>query len=192
MQFIAVYGRRRVGKTYLVKNLIEGLNLTNIIITGLKDGSRDDQLNIFTKTLEKSFNLHFSIKPPVSWMEAFEQLTAIIEKNAKNKPFVIFLDELPWLATAKSGLIQALDHFWNTNWCNKSNLKLIICGSAASWMIDNIINSKGGLHNRITKILPLRAFTLYEVKEFLASRNIKLNNKQILDLYMVMGVYLFI
>lgn len=105
----------------------------------------------------------------------------------KNKKAIIFLDELPWLASKKSGLIPALDLYWNLHWSRLPNLILIVCGSAASWMLEHIVNSRGGLYHRITKRILLEAFDLKETKEFLKARSINLNHKQVLDLYMVLG-----
>jgi len=186
-ELIGIYGRRRVGKTHLVKILTQASFEHTLIITGLKDGQMSAQIDIFTRALEKTFKLLFRVMPPKNWMEAFELLTDAIEQNLVNKTIIIFLDELPWLATPKSDLLQALDHYWNTDWCYRQNVKCIVCGSAASWMLDNIINAKGGLHNRLTAIIHLRPFTLHETEKFLTLRGIFLNHKQLLDLYMVMG-----
>jgi len=114
-------------------------------------------------------------------------LTSLIRSVKKNKKIILFFDELPWLATKKSGFIQALDYEWNSEWSQIDNLILIVCGSAASWMLDNIINAKGGLHNRITSKLNLLPFNLYETAHYLKSKDIHLNQIQLLDLYMVMG-----
>jgi len=186
-EFIAVYGRRRVGKTCLIKYAIETEGLCSIEVTGLKDGNLRSQLNIFMRAFIKSFQPIYTLSIPCSWMEAFEILTKAIDQLPKKKPFVIFLDELPWLATAKSELLQALDHFWNTEWVNRPNLKLIVCGSAASWILDHIVNAKGGLHNRLTTSILLKPFQFQEVIEFLSSRSLKMSTAQILDIYLVMG-----
>ena len=186
-EFIAVYGRRRVGKTYLIKHSIENAKLNSIEVTGLKDGSLRNQLDIFMRAFEKAFQPIYALAPPVSWMEAFDLLTKAIDRLSKKKSFVIFLDELPWLATAKGGFLQALDHFWNTEWSNRPNIKFIACGSAASWILDNIVNAKGGLHNRLTASILLKPFNIQETVEFLNSRSIRMSAIQILDLYLVMG-----
>ncbi len=104
-----------------------------------------------------------------------------------SKKIILFFDELPWLATKRSLLLQNLDYFWNTKWSRMPQVKLIVCGSSASWIINNLINAKGGLHNRLTKTILLEPFDLPETKLFLKSRGIKLNNKHILDIYMAMG-----
>ena len=106
-EFIAVYGRRRVGKTFLIKHAIEESKLNSIIVTGLKDGSLHSQLEVFTRSFEKTFQPDYPLSAPESWMEAFSLLTKAMGRLPKNKPFVIFFDELPWLATAKSGFLQA-------------------------------------------------------------------------------------
>lgn len=185
-EFIAVYGRRRVGKTCLIRHVIESTKSKYIEVTGLKDGSLKDQLNIFITAVVETLNLEFSLARPASWMEAFKMLSSVILKH-KKKPFVIFLDELPWLATPKSRLLQALDHFWNTKWSRYPHVKLIVCGSAASWILDNLISAAGGLHNRLTDSILLKPFDLKETIEFLSSRSISVSPKQALEMYLVMG-----
>ena len=186
-EFISVYGRRRVGKTCLIKHAIESARLHFIEVTGLKDGNLHSQLDIFTRAFVKAFRPIYTLAPSTSWMKAFDMLTKAIDQLPKSKSFVIFLDELPWLATAKSGLLQALDHFWNTEWVNRPNIKLIVCGSAASWILDNIVNARGGLHNRLTMSILLKPFNIQESAEFLASRSLRMSATQILDLYLIMG-----
>lgn len=186
-EFIAVYGRRRVGKTCLIRDAIETAGCQTIEVTGLKDGKLHSQLELFLRAFVKAFAPLYPLARLTSWMMAFEMVTKAIDQLPKNRPFVIFLDELPWLATPKSGLLQALDHFWNTEWVNRPNIKLIVCGSAASWILDNIVNAKGGLHNRLTTSILLKPFNLEEVSEFLASRSFEMSRTQILDLYLVMG-----
>ena len=111
--------------------------------------------------------------------------TYLKTKVGKQK-IVLFFDELPWLATHKSGFLSAFGYFWNT-WAVKQNLVLVICGSAASWMIKRVVNNKGGLHNRITKRIYLEPFTLSETAAYLENRNIHFNQYQIVQIYMAMG-----
>ena len=186
-EFIAVYGRRRVGKTCLIKYAIESTQLLSIEVTGIKDGNMSSQLQIFLRAFVKTFKPVYTIAAPTSWIDAFDMMTKAIDQLPKKRPFIIFLDELPWLATPKSGLLEALDHFWNTEWVNRANVKLIVCGSAASWILDNIINTTGGLHNRLTTKILLKPFNLAETIAFLQSRSLKISANQILDLYLVMG-----
>ena len=120
-------------------------------------------------------------------MNAFEELTKAIEGLKTKLRVVLFFDELPWMATKRSKILQALDYYWNRRWSKNSRIKLIVCGSSASWIIKNIIYNKGGLHNRYTKSLLLKPFTLHETKMFLENNKINLNDKQVLLLYMVMG-----
>ncbi|HQS93152.1 MAG TPA: ATP-binding protein [Alphaproteobacteria bacterium] len=184
-EFVAVYGRRRVGKTYTIQQCLSHAGVY-FECTGTKDGNLHDQLLNFIKSFESTFYPKLSLKTPKSWREAFELLTLEIKKYPRQK-IVLFFDELPWLATRKSGLIQSLDYFWNTAWSKCPHVKLIVCGSAASWMLSHLINAKGGLYNRVTRPLLLEPFTLSETKDFLAQKKIKLTEKQILELYMVMG-----
>lgn len=185
-EFVAVYGRRRVGKTYLIRNSVAKKGLY-FECSGMKDGSLKEQLAHFTQKLANTFYPGLQLQPKKSWREAFEFLTDEIKKIPKSKKIIIFLDELPWLATPRSKLIQSLDYYWNTEWSQLKNCKLIVCGSAASWMLNNLINAKGGLYNRITKSILLQPFSLEETKKFLEFKKIKLSQIQIVELYMIMG-----
>ncbi|MES2802288.1 MAG: ATP-binding protein [Bdellovibrionota bacterium] len=183
-EMIALYGRRRVGKTYLVRSFFK-TQAAYLEIVGLKDGTLHQQLEIFTQALSEHFYSGIALQNPKNWQDAL----TLLDKEIKNlkKPLVIFLDELPWLATPKSHLLEQLDHFWNAKWSTNSHVKLILCGSAASWMIDNIVDAKGGLHNRLTDRLAIQPFTLKETEEYLKFQSIKLGRKQILELYMCLG-----
>lgn len=184
-EFIAIYGRRRVGKTFLVQQLMpnEGVYLE---CTGLKDGKLADQLANFIDKFSNLFYLGITLEKPNSWKKAFELVTNEAKKIPEKK-FIFFIDELPWLASPKSKLLQNLDYYWNSEWSKLDNFKLIVCGSAASWMLDNLINAKGGLYNRITRSILLEPFNLANTKKYLNYKNIKLTDKQVLDLYMVIG-----
>ncbi len=186
-EFIAIYGRRRVGKTYLVKNFVESMPCVFFHVTGIRKGSLKVQLAEFAKQIGATFYQGPSLIPRGSWMEAFEDLTQAVNTIPKGKKVVLFFDELPWMATPRSKLLTALELYWNRYWVFDDRLKLIICGSATSWIIENIINNRGGLHNRVTRTMQLRPFSLHEVDEFLKAYRIRLNHRQILDLYIVLG-----
>lgn len=185
--FVAVYGRRRVGKTYLIRHVFQNKNVLYFEATGLKDANLQQQLRQFVAAVSSCFYQQIPLKTPADWMEAFQILTSALESLPAKKKKVVFLDELPWFASPKSGFIQALDHFWNTKWSTDPHFKLIVCGSAASWMLDNLVRAKGGLHNRLTTLLPVRPFTLRETEDFLWQKSIKLTRKQIVELYMCIG-----
>lgn len=186
-QLLALYGRRRVGKTCLVRHCFQRLTIRYMEVTGLKDGNMHQQLSLFSRALGDCFFSGAPIAVPKDWFAAFDLLTAQLVKSKSPELRVLFLDELPWLTTKRSNLLAALDHFWNTQWSLMKNLIIILCGSAASWMLDKLINSKGGLHNRLTKTINLPPFNLSETKQFLQAKKMRLSNKHILDLYMVMG-----
>jgi len=187
-EFLAIYGRRRVGKTYLIKRYFASKPCYYFQITGVKDGTIKEQLHEFTRRVEKTFYPPgVSLKEPLTWMNALEMLTTAIEQYSNKKKVILFFDELPWLVTKKSRFLQALDYHWNTKWSDNNRIRLIVCGSAASWIIKNIVNNTGGLHNRITAQLRLDPFSLNETKNYLKYLGINLNDKQILVLYMVMG-----
>lgn len=186
-EFLAIYGRRRVGKSFLIQQFYSKKNCISFHITGLKDGTLNEQIEMFTKVVGKTFYKGAELQVKSKWMDVFEQLTDAINKIQKNKKVILFFDELPWMATKRSKIIQALDHYWNRYWSINPKVKLIVCGSAASWILENLIHNKGGLYNRITYQIELMPFTLSESKKFLEMKGIKLNNSQVLKLYMVMG-----
>ena len=121
-----------------------------------------------------------------NWMEAFQQISEVVEKS-KQKKKVIFIDELPWFDTARSRFIQALEHFWNSWASSRKDILLIVCGSAASWMINTLINNRGGLHNRITQRMKIEPFTLRECEDFLNNKKILFPKYHVIQLYMVLG-----
>ncbi len=186
-ELIAVYGRRRVGKTYLVKNFFQQKKCVFFQTTGIYKGTLKQQLDRFAKELGASFYKGASIAASTTWIDAFEALTQAIEQVPKNKLIVLFFDELPWMATRKSGIISAIEYFWNRYWSNKSQIKLILCGSAASWIIKNIIKNRGGLHNRITRKIRLTPFNLQETFLYLKYIKYPCNHKQATKIYMVTG-----
>lgn len=186
-EFLALYGRRRVGKTYLIKNYFDNASCLFLHSTGLQKGKLHEQIKEFYKQLGITFYRGVEIKPKEKWLDAFEDLTKAVNEMPKRETIVVFFDEFPWMATPRSGLLQALDYYWNRYWVHDSRFKLIICGSSASWIIKKIINNKGGLHNRVTRTVQLNPFDLFVTKLYLAEMGIKLNHNQLLELYMVFG-----
>lgn len=194
-EFIAVYGRRRVGKTFLIREFYSQKEDCYFFqVSGIKKATAQEQFKEFTKEIIRVFYPDFKniqLESPKSWLHAFEILNDAIKfnlnkENKKNKT-VLFLDEIPWLAQRKGKLLSALDYYWNRYWSSEKNIKLVICGSAASWIIKNILNSKGGLHNRVTCRLPIEPFTLKETKEYLKAKGLLYDSAQVLELYMCIG-----
>ncbi len=186
-EFIAIYGRRRVGKTFLIKNFMDSLPCIFFHTTGLQEGSMQDQLEEFAKQIGITFYGGAPIATRTRWKDAFDDLNEAIKKLPKNKKITLFFDEFPWMATPRSNLISALELYWNRYWAFDNRIKLIICGSATSWIIEKIINNKGGLHNRVTRTIHLKPFSLYETELYLHENKIRLNRRQILELYAVLG-----
>ncbi len=182
-EFVALYGRRRIGKTYLVRNVFD--NKFTFRITGLAQATLANQLANFNMCI-RGQNPKQVFKESTSWMEAFQQVRKLI-KNSKQKKKVIFIDELPWFDTPHSGFIAALEHFWNSWASARRDVLLLVCGSAASWMIKKLINNKGGLHNRVTQKLKIEPFTLNECAQLLKQKKIALDHFQLVQLYMVLG-----
>lgn len=184
-EFIAVYGRRRVGKTFLIREAFN--NEFDFYITGMANASLATQLTNFHLAIKKYDSAGIITSPPSNWLETFHQLSLILEKQKKAKK-IVFLDELPWLDTARSGFIQALEYFWNSWASGRKDILLIVCGSAASWMINKLIHNKGGLYNRVTHRMNLEPFTLHECEQYFKHRSAAFNDRyQLVQLYMVMG-----
>jgi AAA+ ATPase superfamily predicted ATPase len=182
-QFIAVYGRRRVGKTFLIREAFQ--QDFAFYLTGVANINLHQHLSNFQRAMQK-YHPDGSAIVPENWFVAFGQLEELLSKSKKRKK-VVFLDELPWLDTAQSGFIQALDYFWNSYASARKDIILIVCGSAASWMINTLIHNKGGLHNRVTHRIRLEPFSLSECEAFFQSRAGVFNRYQLIQLYMVMG-----
>ena len=186
-ELLALYGRRRVGKTFLIREFFRSKKAIFLNITGAKDAPMSEQIAHFTKQVGSIFYSGAKLKSGKNWDETFEILTDAIKTVPKRQKIILFFDELPWMATRNSRLLQNLDYYWNQYWSNDKRIKGIVCGSSASWIINNIVKSKGGFHNRITKQIYLEPFNLQETKIFLKSLRIELNNRQILMIYMVTG-----
>jgi hypothetical protein len=187
-EFIAIFGRRRVGKTHLIRKYFGDFICFEIV--GQYDGTLKDQLNNFANGLSKAIGLGIRMQRPASWNEAFQQLEQYLESpaiKAKSGKHVVFLDELPWINTPRSKFLPSLEHFWNSWAVKQPDLILVVCGSAASWMIQNIIRAKGGLHNRLSQQIRLLPFTLAETETFLLHRGVQLTRAQVVELYMAIG-----
>ncbi len=183
-EMVAVIGRRRVGKTFLVKSVYE--QQIDFEITGIQHATRQEQLRNFMLQIGKFSQGVFPQTEPKDWLEAFYLLSKFLEMKQKSEKKIVFLDELPWLATHKSGFLKGLSWFWNS-WAVNQKVVVVICGSAASWMIKNVVHDKGGLHNRITKRIYLRPFDLYETEQFFKAKNFNFDRYHILHLYMALG-----
>ncbi|MBO6108552.1 MAG: ATP-binding protein [Eubacterium sp.] len=180
--FIAVYGRRRIGKTFLIREAFN--HRFTFQHAGLSDGTLSEQLTAFNNSIQEAG--YMIDHRPQNWMDALNQLKEVIN-NSPEKKKVIFIDELSWMDTPKSRLIVALEHFWN-GWASARNdVILIVCSSATSWMLSNIIHNKSGLYNRLTEQIHLKPFQLSECEEYVKSKDIAFTRDQILRYYMIFG-----
>ena len=184
-ELIAIFGRRRVGKTFLVREVYK--KQMAFELTGLYKGSHRDQLQNFHNQLRFSSKRFENTKIPGNWINAFQLLQDYLTGLKGKKKKVIFIDEFPWIATARSKFLMAFEHFWNTYCTKRDDLVVVVCGSAASFMVNKIIKNRGGLHNRLSHKIKLMPFNLNETKLFLKSKRIHLNNYDILKLYMAIG-----
>ena len=182
-QFIAVYGRRGVGKTYLIREMFS--ERICFVHTGYSNLPRKEQLSGFFKSLRKA-GLSSRHHGPKNWLEAFDLLEMVVEQSRAEKK-LLFLDELSWMDTPRSDLIPALEHFWNAFASARKDVILLICSSSPSWVIDHVMHNIGGLYNRLTLSIHLEPFQLCEAEEYTRSLGVSLNRRQILKGYMALG-----
>ena len=182
--FVAVFGRRRIGKTLMIRHVFE--ERMTFHLTGIGNVTTAQQLVNFQAAFERQAPLLFHHSTPKNWFSAFQQLITFLENEKEGKK-VVFLDELPWLDTAKSDFMPSLEHFWNSWASARTDVILVVCGSAASWMLNKLIHNRGGLHNRVTTRIRLEPFTLREAEQLLLRKNAALDRYQIIQYYMAVG-----
>lgn len=181
-ELVAVYGRRRVGKTYLVKEFFN--EKFDFYATGIFEGKRKDELAAFCDDLSK--NSRKPLPKIRNWMEAFTALRDYLQ-SLRKKRIIVFLDEFPWFDAPAGQFLKAFEWFWNSWGSTQNNLKLIVCGSSTTWMTDKFINSKGGLYNRTTERIHLAPFNLKESEALLESNGVNWDKSLVLDAYMIFG-----
>ena len=191
-QFVAIYGRRRVGKTFLVNEVFDGKITFRHAGLSPIESDENETVSPLKKQLRHFYNslLLQGMKKssvPENWMDAFLQLEMFLQSIDDGGRQLVFIDELPWLDTPKSGFITAFEGFWNTWACSRKNLMLVVCGSATSWMTDKLINNHGGLYNRLTCELKLAPFSLGECEAYFINENIRMSRYDIVQSYMITG-----
>ena len=187
-ELVAIYGRRRVGKTFLVNELFaDRMTFRHAGLSPADDEamSSKKQLNHFYHSLL----LHGMKKSrcPADWLEAFFMLEKLLMEMDDGSRQLVFFDELPWLDTPKSGFMTAFEGFWNTWGCCRKNLMVVVCGSASSWVLDKLVNNHGGLYGRVTYEIKLSPFTLKECEEYFLSRNVILSRYDVVQCAMCLG-----
>src|SRR5574344_1029578 len=183
-EFVVVYGRRRIGKTFLVRRFFKDNYAFSFV--GKHEMRREQQLAEFAKEL--MCYSHSTFVPQLkNWTEAFDALQRLLETYNIPGKKVVFFDEMPWMDTPKSDFVSALANFWN-GWANmRDDIVLVACGSATSWMVDKLLRNQGGLFNRITQKIYLRPFKLSEMEQYLDEKHFGWNRYQIAQCYMILG-----
>lgn len=188
-EFLVVYGRRRVGKTFLIRNYFKDqFTFYHTALSPLELEGKEllqAQLTNFSSTLRRS-GMKFE-KEPRSWFEAFDLLIDFLETQPKTTKMVVFIDEMPWLDTPKSGFVTAFEHFWNGWAAGQDNLLLVACGSATTWIVDRLLSNKGGLYNRVTQEMHLAPFTLKECEEYYQEHGVIMDRYDQVQCYMTIG-----
>lgn len=182
-EFVVVYGRRRVGKTFLIKEFFN--QKFTFYATGLANAEKQEQLDNFNVSLG-----HYAGTPypqVSSWLDAFRQLIHLLENTKKRGKKVVFIDEMPWFDTPKSGFLTGLEYFWNSWASSRPDILLIVCGSATSWITNKLLQNKGGLHNRVTRRMFIAPFTLKECEEYFAEKKMAYTQRDIVESYMAFG-----
>jgi uncharacterized protein len=185
-EFLALYGRRRVGKTFLIRHYLQKHLVFEL--SGTRDGSMEQQIDNFYQEYLTRSGRSREEPGPSSWQEAFRYLASYLAAlPPTDRKHVVFIDEMPWLDTPRSGFIPALEFFWNQHASRLDHVLLVACGSASSWIRRNLIQARGGLYNRVTQRMRLRPFNLREAELYVQSRGVQLPHYQLLELYMAMG-----
>lgn len=182
-EFVIVYGRRRVGKTFLIRQTFE--NNFDFYVTGLFNKNKERQLENFSNALSEYSGE--DCETPKDWYDAFRKLKQYLKNINRPGRKTVFFDELPWMDTPKSDFVSALENFWNGWGSGENDLMLIVCGSATSWITKKLFGDVGGLYNRDTRRICLQPFTLKETEEFLLANNVRFNRYEIAECYMIMG-----
>ena len=182
-QLVIVYGRRRVGKTFLINQYFNDTYAFKL--TGAYNEPKEVQLEAFSEELYRRTGVRK--ETPNDWRQAFRELREYIEETSLAEKCVVFFDEMPWLDTHKSGFLKAFEFFWNDFGSARNNLVFIVCGSATSWLVDDIEHNKGGLFNRQSCKIFLSPFTLHETEEYLINKSFSWSRYDIAELYMVLG-----
>lgn len=182
-RLIAVYGRRRVGKTYLIRESLKGR--FTFQHSGVYNGTRAEQLAAFRHALTDA-GLPKGTEQPQNWFDAFQLLKTLVEKSTQKKK-VLFIDELSWMDTPKTDMMKALEHFWNAWASARNDIVLIVCSSATSWMLNKVIHNRGGLYNRLTDRIHLTPFSLGECRNYVNAKSLAFSDMQIMELYMTIG-----
>ena len=186
-EFVVIYGRRRIGKTFLVRETFGGDFFFSY--TGVANVNAQNQRIEFAKALreygwvpEKG-----AAEAPANWFEAFDALRTLLSKSDTKDRLLVFIDELPWMDNKKSDFVPAFENFWNGWASGRKNIMLIVCGSATSWITKKIFRNKGGLYNRVTRQIALKPFSLSECREYFNSRGIVMNTQDLIESYMIFG-----
>lgn len=183
-EFVIVYGRRRIGKTFLVNQVFQ--DRFTFAFVGARKQSTTVQLQRFARQLQEFSGSAYA--PALnSWEEAFNELKALIKLRPKEERKIIFFDEMPWIDNPRSSFVEALEYFWNAWAAQRDDILFIACGSATSWMVNKLMRNQGGLHNRITAQIYLRPFCLGECEEFLHEQGCRWDRYTILQCYMTLG-----
>ncbi|MCL2164867.1 MAG: ATP-binding protein [Oscillospiraceae bacterium] len=186
-EFVVIYGRRRIGKTFLVREVFE--NNFFFSYTGVANRNAQQQRIEFDKSLREHGWTPGAggSDVPVNWFDSFDALRDLIERANTKDRLLIFIDEMPWMDNKKSDFVPAFENFWNGWASGQKNIMLIVCGSAASWVTKKIFRNKGGLYNRVTRQIALKPFTLFECREYFISRGVAMNTQDLIESYMIFG-----
>ena len=183
-QLVIVYGRRRVGKSFLINQYFD--NRFDFKLVGDNRLKKKEQLYNFYDELSRQWKKDIAV--PKTWREAFFLLRDYLDGFTDDSKHVVFFDEMPWLDNQKSGFLDAFEYFWNSYGAAKNNLMMIVCGSATSWLVDNIDHNKGGLFNRQNCRIYLQPFNLFETEKFLVEKKgINWSRYDIAECYMILG-----
>lgn len=158
-QLVVIYGKRRVGKTELIKQFIKGGK--GIYFLADKR-SHKEQLLEFARVTGNYFNDEFVSKKGFSdWLEAFIYL----KFKASNDKFVVAIDEFPYLSETDSAVGSIFQKGWD-EYFKDTNIFIIICGSSISMMESELVAYKAPLYGRTTALLLIESMNYSASQKF--------------------------
>jgi len=152
--------------------------------TGVEPDRQLEQLDAFCVSLEAQ---NIALPNQRDWLHAFLELRRKIEASEASEKKVIFLDEISWIDSNNDGFMSSLEFFWNSFASSRTDILLVVCSSATTWIIEHLLLNTGGFFNRNTDLMYLSPFTLGECEKYFLERGAAFSRKNVLDTYMVFG-----
>jgi AAA+ ATPase superfamily predicted ATPase len=169
-----IYGRRRVGKSELIRHVTQGKNVLSF--EGLEGQPKHKQIKNFLFQLSAQSNIRE--KNISDWPDALILLRTLTQDGQ----WIIILDEFQWMANYQNELVSVIKMIWEKYLSQNPDLTLILCGSIASFMKSKVLKSSA-LYGRTDYELNLHELNLSEISEFFPGKG----SDEVIDTAMLVG-----